>query len=134
MYHCQLHFYLSGGPCRTFEIIKQSAPLDSFCHEFMESGYPEASLAAGADVIFADLHNLDAKETVRILAAAKSENAELIVLADKKQIDSLFGELSEIKDIWILPMEDEEIKFRFFRWQQTVKMEKDFWQTSPCKR
>ena len=130
MYHCQLHFYLSGGPCRTFEIIKQSAPLDSFCHEFMESGYPEASLAAGADVIFADLHNLDAKETVRILAAAKSENAELIVLADKKQIDSLFGELSEIKDIWILPMEDEEIKFRFFRWQQTVKMEKDFWQTS----
>ena len=29
-----------------------------------------------------------------------------------------------------MPMSDEELRFRFLRWQQTYKMSKDFWETS----
>ena len=38
--------------------------------------------------------------------------------------------LQTVKDIWLLPMAEEEIRFRFLRWQQTYKMSKDYWQTS----
>ena len=130
MYHCQLHFYLTGGPCRTFEIIRQSEPLERFSHTFTESGQPDAALAAQADAVFVNLQHCDPAAAVRTLTAAKSGDAGLVVLADKNQIDSLLEELSVIKDIWVVPMPDEEIKFRFLRWQQTVKQEKDFWQTS----
>ena len=45
-------------------------------------------------------------------------------------ITSRSEEFSEIKDIWMLPMSEAEIRFRFSRWQQICKMSKDFWQIS----
>lgn len=36
MYHCHIHFYLVGGLCREFEIIKEMPPLEHFTHEFFE--------------------------------------------------------------------------------------------------
>ncbi len=35
-----------------------------------------------------------------------------------------------MKDIWTLPMSEEEIRFHFLRWQQAYKTSKDYWQTS----
>ncbi len=35
MYHCHIHFYLVGGLCREFEIIKEMPPLEHFTHEFL---------------------------------------------------------------------------------------------------
>ncbi len=129
MYHCHVHFYLLGQQSRVFEIIKKMPPLEHFTHEYMESSEPEEALAAKADVIFADLRNLDAKEAVQTLIQAKSEEAELILLAEKEQIDILSGEFDNMKDIWSCPMSEEELKFHFLRWQQTYKMDKDFWET-----
>ncbi len=130
MYHCHIQFYLSGRPCRMFDIIKETLPLEHFTHGFLESDKPEGTLAARADVILADLQDMDVKEALRTLTAAKKKEAEMILLADKEQIMLLRDDLSDIKDIWTLPMSDEEIRFRFQRWQQTCKMSKDFWQTS----
>lgn len=130
MYHCHTCFYLSGGRSRIFDIIKEMPPLEHFTHKFLESEKPERKLASEADVIFADLWDLDAKAAVQLLASAKKKEGELILLADKNQSDALSGELSKVKDIWLSPMGEEEIKFRFLRWQQTYKMSKDFWQTS----
>ncbi|MDE6675468.1 MAG: PAS domain S-box protein, partial [Acetatifactor sp.] len=42
--------------------------------------------------------------------------------------------LPEIKDIWMLPISEEELRFRFLRWQQTCKMEKDYWETDQFLR
>lgn len=130
MYHCHVHFYLVGQPCRVFEIIKEMAPLEHFFHEFSESDKLEKAPAAQADVIIASLQDVEAKEAVHKLNLYKKETAELIVLADREQILLLTESLPEIKDIWTMPMADEEIRFRFLRWQQTLKMSKDYWQTS----
>ena len=130
MYHCHIQFYLSGHPCRVSDIIKEILPLEHFTHGFLESDKPEEALAAEADVILADLQDMDVKEALQTLTAIKKKDAEMILLADKEQIMLLADNLSDIKDIWTLPMSDEEIKFRFQRWQQTYKMSKDFWQTS----
>ncbi len=130
MYHCHVHFYLLGGQSRTFEIVKKMPPLEHFTHEYMESSILEEALAAKADVILADLQMLDAKEAVQKILRVKRKEADFIVLADKEQVASLTEEFSEIKDIWICPMSESELRFRFFRWQQNCKMGKDFWQTS----
>ncbi len=129
MYHCHIHFYLTGHPCRIFEIIKETYPLEHFTHEFSESEKPDKTLTAEANVIIAALDGMDIKEELKILISNKSENTELILLADRECVTLLADDLPAIKDIWITPMSDEEIKFRFLRWQQTYKMSKDFWQS-----
>ncbi len=130
MYHCNVHFYLAGHQRKVFEIIKGMSPLAHFTHVFSESTRPDPELAARADVILADLQDVDVLESVPKLLSAKGSEAELILLADRDQILLLTDRLPEIKDIWTMPMSDEEIRFRFLRWQQTCKMSKDFWQTS----
>lgn len=130
MYHCRIHFYLLGHQGSVFKIIKEISPLEHFTHEFLESDKPESVLAAKADVILADIQDLDAQETVQMLNASKKNDTEIILLAGKEQITLLTEYLTEIKDIWTMPMSDEEIRFRFVRWQQNCKMSKDYWQTN----
>lgn len=131
MYHCHTHFYLMGCQCREFEIIKGMTPLDHFTHEFSESDKPEETLAAAADVILADVRNEDVKQTVQVLVSGKRKEAQLILFAGEEQTVSLTeDELAYIQDIWIMPESDDQVRFRFLRWQQTYKMSKDFWETN----
>ncbi len=133
MYHCHTHFYLLGHHAKAFEIIKEMASFEQFTHTFTEGSSPDGLLIANADVVFADLQSCEgagAEETVRTLIQNKRGDTELILFAEPGQIMSLGDMLSEVKDIWTTPMSDEEIRFRFLRWQQTYKVSKDFWQTS----
>lgn len=130
MYHCHIHFYFAGRQRRLFDLIKEMSPLENFSHEFSESVKPDAELASAADVILADLQGTDAREALKTLISCKGKEAELILLADKNQILLLSDYLQEIKDIWTMPMSEEEAAFRFLRWQQACKRDKDAWQTS----
>lgn len=130
MYHSHIHFYFAGHHCRAFDIIKETSPLEHFTHEFFESDEPDSVPAAKADVILANLQDMDEKKVIELLVSYKREESELIVLADKEQTLNLTDKLSELKDIWTLPMSDEEIGFRFLRWQQACKMSKDYWETN----
>ncbi len=132
MYHCHIHFYLAGRSCQIFETIKMISPLEHFAHTFIESERPEEDLAAKADVILADLQEFDQegeRKAIQILLAGKRPEAELLLLMKKEQIACLEGELPEVKDIWTLPMGEDEVYFRFRRWQQSYKEGKDFWET-----
>ncbi|MCI9173330.1 MAG: response regulator [Lachnospiraceae bacterium] len=129
MYHCHVQFYFLGRARSVFDKVKEMPPLEHFTHEYSESEGLEEPLAAKADVILADLGTLEA-ETLRFLISVKRSEAQLILLAEKDQAGRLEGELAAVKDIWICPMSEEETKFRFLRWQQSYKRDKDFWQTS----
>ena len=130
MYHCHVNFYLLGQQNGLFNKIKEMPPMEHFTHEYLESSEPEESLAAKADVIFADLRALDAGAAVRSLIQAKSGEAELILLAEREQMGSLEEYFTEIEDIWSHPMSESEIQFHFLRWQQGYRMRKDFWEAS----
>lgn len=130
MYHCHIHFYLAGHQCREFDIIKEMPPLENFTHEFSQSDEPDRVTAAKADVILANLKDMDVKKALGLLLPDKRKEAELIVLSDKAVILDLEDNMTEIKDIWTVPMSEEEIRFKFLRWQQTYKMSKDYWETS----
>ena len=106
------------------------APMESFTHTFLESGDPQKEPAAGADVIFADLRGMDGACAAGELISWKKPGTKLILLAEREQMDVLSDCLPQIQDIWILPMSDEELRFRFLRWQQSYKQQKDYWETS----
>lgn len=113
MHHCHIQFYFAGQQCRVFSVIKEMSPLKHFTHKFSESNIPNKTLASQADVILANLENTDTEDVLKTLLACKHKETELILLAKKDQFRLLADVLSEIKDIWTLPMSDEETKFRF---------------------
>ena len=128
MYHCHIHFHLVGIRKDVFDKIEEMAPLPFFTHEFTRIEEAEKGSSGGADVVMADLRGLDVRETIQVLTADKSGDAEIILLAEREQVP-LLTDLSAVKDIWVVPMEEDEIRFRFLRWQQTYKVGKDYWQT-----
>ena len=132
MYTCQLHIYFAGHPSRALDVIKKMPTLEHFTHIFSESDEAEASLSAKADVIIADLSRIDVQSALEILLPNRREGSEVIFLADKKQMQALCADpaLKDIADVWISPMSDEELRFRFLRWQQAYKRGKDLWETS----
>lgn len=130
MYHCHMHLYFAGCQIKTVETIKDMKPLEQFTHTFMESDGLDETMAAEADVIWLGLQGMDVRKAVQTMIRAKREETELIVLADRDQVPFLSEELPQIKDVWIMPMEDEELRFRFLRWQQACKLSKDYRQTS----
>lgn len=81
MYHCHIGIYIVGNQSRLSEIIKGMGAFDSAEHEFTESRRPEKELAEKADLILADLKDMDAADTARTLTAWKRQEADLILLA-----------------------------------------------------
>ena len=130
MYHCNVCFYLSGCQSKMVEIIKHMAPLANFSHEFVESPDFDQTYIAKADVIILDVQEVDAKQMVNDFLLYRKKDAQLILIAGKEQITFLDESLSALKDIWPPEMSEQEIGFRFLRWQQNNKMEKDFWLTN----
>jgi len=130
VYHCHIHFYLVGKTNKVFEIIKEMNPLEHFTHTFWESEGLDLALAAKADVILAEVSAVFEQGELELLLQTKPDRTEMIVLGGMEPLHCLKNDLEKIKDIWVTPMEEEEIRFRFLRWQQTMKMSRDFWQTS----
>lgn len=130
MYHCRIQFYVVGRRREVLETISAMPPLEQFSHIFTDSGGADSTLAAKADVILADLRELDAEETVKTLLSGKREETELILLADVERAAMLTDYLPQIKDIWTVPMSEKELQFHFLRWQQSCKVSKDYWQAS----
>ncbi len=130
MYHCHVCFYFIGNESQLFEIIRCMPALPSSEYEFIENKSADRESASRADVILADLREMNAVEAVRNLTAWKKQEADLILLAEQEQLDGMADCLNEVTDIWTLPMSDAVLRFHFLRWQQSLKMTKDFWQTS----
>ncbi|MCM1118561.1 MAG: response regulator [bacterium] len=130
MYHCHLQIYLMGIPSNYAEAVRGMAPLESFTHTFLESEEAEQSMAAGANVILASMQGKDAACELARLISWKDPEAELIVLIDRAKMETLGQYLSQVKDAWILPLSEDELRFRFLRWQQAYKLRLDYWEAS----
>ena len=129
MYHCNIQFYLIGGQCGIFESVKGITSLEHFTHTFIESDVPEEGLIRQADVILADLQGTDAGNILQKLITHKKKEAELILLVRGDQAENLADDLSEVEDMWIAPISEKELEFRFRRWQRSYKLKKDLWQS-----
>ncbi len=130
MYHCHLQIYFAGCRPGVSETVRNMPPLEHFTHAFLESAKPDPAMAAQADVILACLEGPDARDSLQTLSAGRKTGADLILLIDREQTGLLADCLDEVKDVWPVPLTDAELRFRFLRWQQSCKRDKDYWQTS----
>ncbi len=129
MYHCHVQFFLIGFENILAECIEKIAPLENFTHTFFKSDELEVDAVKNADVLFVNLQHMDVEETLRVLTAHMKDGAELILLADKNRIMDSIEDLSGVKDIWLLPLSENEMGFRFRKWQKDYKQRMDLWQS-----
>ncbi len=81
-------------------------------------------------MVFANLQGMDAGKILTLLTVQSKKEREIVLIAEKEQTAELvLTELPDNVDIWSLPMSEEELHFRFLRWQRLYKKDKDFWQT-----
>lgn len=130
MYHSHVHFYLVGLPCNVFDIVEDVEPLENFTHSFFKSCSVNHEFLSCSDIVIAHMENKSTIDQLEGLCSSKKKETQLIILTCKEKIDDFNDYLSDINDIWIMPMTDKEVRFRFLRWQQNFKMSKDYWQTS----
>ena len=128
MYRCHMEFYLINCSSGVLETLQRLPPMESFNHSFLDSDEPRAALLSRADVILAVPSG--GAEAVRALAEGKKDSAQLIILAGQEQAGTLGDSLSLIDELWILPMSETELVFRFTRWQEKQKLRLDLWQTN----
>ena len=128
MYHCHLHFYWMGPPGTELEALRGAEPLAGMSHSFSASPEPDAALARGADVVFADLRGRDPRGTAGALLGMMKEGGELVLLAEREPAEGLFG-LPGVSDIWVLPMGPAQVRFRFAKWQEGHKEKVGHWET-----
>ena len=130
MYHCQICFYMITEQNELFTTLKRLPSLAHFTHEYLQSASMDMAMTSRADVILADVRQVNVEEMLAFLLSHKRKEAELILLADKEQTALLAAnENTDITDIWVMPLSEAELRFRLVRWQNTYKMGKDFWQT-----
>ena len=125
MYHCSLVFYCVSCHPEVFDPIKAMPALTPFTHAFTVSGQFDPALAGYADVILADLRGLDGPGTLQNLLAGKKESAQLILLADREHFVPTADHLAQVTDLWFMPMPEDELRFRFLRWQQTFTLSRE---------
>ena len=130
MYHCQICYYMITEQDELFSVLKRLLPLPHCAHEYLLSAGVDEMMAGRADVILADIRQMQTEETVATLLSCKKNEADLILLADKKQAMAFaLQDDMRITDIWVMPLSEAEFRFHLVRWQKTYKMSKDFWQT-----
>lgn len=125
MYSCTARICFIACVPQIVEIIRNIPPLANFRHDFEESGEIDLAAAAKADLILAGPDVDDAG--VRALIGAKKDGAEIILLRPETGCPDP-ALLSGIEDVWKLPLQADELRFRFGHWQKTFKKELDFWQ------
>ena len=103
MYHCHMQIYLMGHQPDVWNAVRDMAPMESFTHTFLESDSPQEELAARANAIFADVRDMDETHAAKELISWKKQRTELILLAEKEQLETLLDCLPQIQDIWVLP-------------------------------
>ncbi|MBP3520889.1 MAG: response regulator [Oscillospiraceae bacterium] len=130
MYHCHVCLYLISGRPEEFRAVRALPPLERFTHTFLESGEMRPELLEKADVILFDLRGQSMPGSLSALLAGKKEAAQVLLLGEKEQTACLTNrDLEGVQDIWTLPMGEEELRFRFLRWQEGYKADKDAWET-----
>ena len=124
MSHFRLEFICVGCHPEVFDPIKAMPALGPYVHAFTVTGQPDPAAVAAADVIFADLRDMD-QGILQSLLDRKKKSAQLILLADLERFHMTADQLAQVTDLWVMPMTENELRFRFLRWQQTDKLARE---------
>jgi diguanylate cyclase (GGDEF)-like protein/PAS domain S-box-containing protein len=111
-------------------------PLDHFEHNILCKESINPNDLADADITIAIWDNtLQTEQTieewVKCLCQGKKKEADLILCIPAEFAEQVANlDLTDVYDIWKLPLSPTEIRFHFLHWQKQTKQEKELWLTS----
>ncbi|MBD5539437.1 MAG: PAS domain S-box protein, partial [Desulfovibrio sp.] len=124
MYSCTIRICLAGCPEPVVRVAEALAPLPGFSHEV----FPEP--VSGADVIVAGCGGEGAApDWEAVLALGRDHPAAGLIVLTPCGAPVPPAVLGRATDIWRLPMDEAELRFRFGRWQERFRQRKDLWET-----
>ncbi len=132
MYHSSIVLYLVGLADQAASLIEQTPPLPAFSHTILRSARPDAALAVRAHAIFADATSADADAAAfaSLLCCAKPDATDVVLIVRPDPVSALDPFLERLADVWVAPLSDTQLAWRFQRWQQRRKQLTDAWETS----
>lgn len=125
MYHCNVNFCFWGCTEKMIGIIQSIPVPNHFFYKFTIGSQTDD--IADADIVFL---KTDHASDLNNIISAKSPETQIILLTSKENFCKFGGCLADISDIWTIPLSEEELRFRFIRWQNNYKLSVDYWQTS----
>lgn len=126
MYHCTVNFFFSGCPDDVVKLIKTISPPEHFSYTFTQGEISDSADIKSYDVIFACPDGTSMSE---LMLCKRKKGSQIILLAHKEQLTFSEEYINDVSDIWYLPLSQDELRFRFEKWQSLYKMQKDLWQT-----
>ena len=124
MYHHHIEVCFVGPRKELWAPIKDEQAPEGFTCVCQESARAEDAPLERADLILVDLQALGAQALGPLLSERKRD-AGLIVLAVGEQFPLLSPHLGQITDVWMLPMSEEELRFRFRRWLDSFRANRE---------
>ncbi|MBD5647618.1 MAG: response regulator [Desulfovibrio sp.] len=117
MYDRTIRFSFIGCPEHVVEVLRAVAPLPGFRHEVVDA-------PAGADVVLAG----PGAGASALAALEREAPRALLVLLPEAGEEVPEGLLAAARDIWRLPMPDNELRFHFTRLLEQVREDRELWQ------
>jgi diguanylate cyclase (GGDEF)-like protein/PAS domain S-box-containing protein len=137
MYHCRVNIYLVNASHEFQNVISNIQPLEQFEHHICCKESVDFDDLADADLVIAVWDDNMAQKTgnveewVKFLCQGRKENADLILCIPQEAAEQVGNlDLTDICDIWKLPLSSNELSFHFLRWQKQNKDKKDRWMAS----
>jgi diguanylate cyclase (GGDEF)-like protein/PAS domain S-box-containing protein len=130
--------YLINASREFQDTIRNMEPLERFEHDIQCTESIDLAVLADADITIAVWDDNMAQKTgymveewVTHLCQGKKQDADLILCIPAEAAEQVMQlDVTNIYDVWKLPISLAEIRFRFFQWQQQNKQKKDLWLTS----
>lgn len=126
MYSFNAHILCIACPEEIVRTLKDITPPPAFSYKFAESE------SLGEDFAFIpDLVIMGPSVSEEEIEGWKGDpsKTDLILFADPDR-DISEKSLSRLKDVWPYPLSTELVRFYFKKWQESIKREKDHWQTT----
>ncbi len=117
MYHCGLKFCFVDLPNEFCEIIKGIPALENFSHDFSQCSPSDANV-----VFFGN----SADDKIREYSRTKSPVAVFIAVCEREKFES-FKDFAD--EVWELPLNESEFRYRFDLLKRDLKMYVDKWQS-----
>lgn len=130
MYQASIRIYICGVSDEAVEIIDSVDGYPSIACKVMSEGQFALEKAKESQLIILGGDPLSITEALRKIRDIDMRDIDIILLANALCFDEFAPYFDMLEDIWPADMSDDELAWRFGRWQRLLKEHLDAWETN----
>ncbi len=116
MYHCRLKFCFMKIPSEFVEIIMTFTAPDAFEYDFSDYEPNEADVIIAGEV---------SSEEIQRVRSVRKPRSLIVAICERSSFEELKDSVDEV---WMLPMNNSELEYRFSQFMYGIKLRLDLWQ------